>query len=361
MDPWLVQDQARTAFSLIGFVVSLVPLYWLLQACNVGCILYSIWVAIVCLCQFINGVMFMHTAKDLAPVWCEISTRLQFMGGMGIVAAGLVIARRVSRITTATAITYDERREIYIDLLIGLAPPFSQLIEFYFMQGHRYDVLEGIGCYAAIPASIIYLCLSGIWPIIIGLTSAVYCARTLWALFRRHREIQALVASMSGISLDRYYRLMVLATVEMLCTVPIGTYDLVLGVQGYYPWDGFSDLHLNFDRVSQYPRELVYTGWGLAATRTLWYTNGCALIFFALFGFTSEARSFYNRALLCLPRRLGLLPRNVADVEHGGMREHHHSHFVIRQPQARATLTASVDLEGSVGIMICGEPGRPKP
>ncbi|KAI0078441.1 STE3-domain-containing protein [Panus rudis PR-1116 ss-1] len=354
----MIEQQARTILSFIGFVVALIPLYWLLQAFNVGCILYSIWVAIVCLCQFINGVMFMHTAEDLSPAWCEISTRLQLMGGMGIVAAGLVIARRVSRITTDYALTFDERREIYVDLFIGLAPPFSQLIEYYFMQGHRYNVLEGIGCYPAIPSSIIYLSLSGIWPIIIGLASAVYCARTIWALFRRHRQIKELVASTNGLSLNKYYRLMVMATIEMLCTVPLGTYDLLGAVRSYYPWNGFADLHLNFDRVSQYPHDLIRKNWGHAPTGTLWYTNGCALIFFALFGFTSEARSFYGRVFLYLPRRLGLLTKNVVDIERGGMQEQDHGDFVLRQPQVQDILT--IDLEGSARSVESGEPERSK-
>lgn len=54
------------------------------------------------------------------------------MGNMGILSAGLVIARRVSLVATASSVwlrSENRTRAMYSDLAIGLAPPFAQLIE----------------------------------------------------------------------------------------------------------------------------------------------------------------------------------------------------------------------------------------
>lgn len=45
----------------------------------------------------------------------------------------------------------------------------------FVVQGHRYDIFEDIGCFPALVNSLPTYFLSGIWPIPIGLISAVYC------------------------------------------------------------------------------------------------------------------------------------------------------------------------------------------
>lgn len=66
--------------------------------------------------------------SDVSP-----ATRVAFIARIGIIAASLVIARRVAKITTGSGIhaspTFDGRRQmIYTDLAIGLSFPLAQLI-----------------------------------------------------------------------------------------------------------------------------------------------------------------------------------------------------------------------------------------
>jgi pheromone a factor receptor len=44
----------------------------------------------------------------------------------------------------------------------------------YFVEGHRFDILEDIGCYPAIYATPLALVLVLCWPLVIGVVSAVY-------------------------------------------------------------------------------------------------------------------------------------------------------------------------------------------
>ncbi|CAL1697566.1 unnamed protein product [Somion occarium] len=292
---WDVHQGFLTGLSLLGFILVMIPLPWFVKARNIGCILYIFWVGLLCLFTFVNDVLWRDNARNLAPVWCDIWARLQPMGSIGILSAGLVIARRISNIATTTSLSVDsERREWCIDCLIGMSPPASQIISFYFVQGHRFNIYEGLGCYAAVPNSILFICLTSIWYIIIGLISAVYCARTLYAVFKRHQQIRDLFSPTSEVSLHQYYRLIAMATVEMCCTTPLSIFDLVEVSRGYYPWRGFEDLHSGFDRVDQWPYELWATN--LSNIRSQWYQIGCAFIFFALFGFSAEACNRYRHA-----------------------------------------------------------------
>jgi len=53
-----------------------------------------------------------------------------------------------------------------------------QLLEFI-VQGHRYDIWEGVGCYPTTVNTPAAYPLSFLWPIVIGLVSAFYCSKLL--------------------------------------------------------------------------------------------------------------------------------------------------------------------------------------
>lgn len=181
----------------------------------------------------------------------------------------------------------------------------------FFIQGHRFDIFEGIGCIAAVPNSILYFVLYGCWPIAMGLVSACYCVLTLRAFIRRRKQFSELIASNSNLTFNRYFRLMAMAVIEMLSTIPLGIYTVVGNVQiGVYPWKGFADLHLGFSRVSQYPLELWQTTWDDASKRSLefnqWAFVVCALVFFLIFGMAEEARKHYRAAYTTVAKRVGI-------------------------------------------------------
>jgi len=68
-----VSNTVFTVFSGIGFIISLIPLSWHLEAQNVGTCLYMIWTALACLTYFINSIVWSGNVMNWAPVWCDIS------------------------------------------------------------------------------------------------------------------------------------------------------------------------------------------------------------------------------------------------------------------------------------------------
>jgi pheromone a factor receptor len=88
------------------------------------------WSGLGCLNFFINSVMFSHTAQNIAPRWCEVSTRIIIAQAIGIPAASLCINRRLYGIASlkSTSLSISEkRRGVMIDLAIGLGLPLLEL------------------------------------------------------------------------------------------------------------------------------------------------------------------------------------------------------------------------------------------
>lgn len=93
---------------------------------------------------------------------------------------------------------------------------------------------------------------------------------------------------------------MLLACVEMMCTIPISAFSMYLNTAGiplepYISWD---NVHYGFDFVGQYPAVLwMMDPSGRASVElSQWLFPVCAFLFFALFGFGEEARRKYRAA-----------------------------------------------------------------
>jgi hypothetical protein len=83
-------NEVYSAFSFIGFVLCVIPLYWHLKgsvelkytrgwsihfiivAWNVGTCMYMIWTGVGCLLQCINSIVWNKNMINRAPVYCDI-------------------------------------------------------------------------------------------------------------------------------------------------------------------------------------------------------------------------------------------------------------------------------------------------
>jgi|SRR5712671_93053 len=113
-----------------------------------------------------------------------------------------------------------------------------------------------------------------------------------------------------GLNRGRYLRLMALSSIEILGTIPLGTYYLVLNARsGIIRWNSWADTHSNYSRVVQVPafswKNTHDSAFGLEMFR--WSLVLCAFIFFAFFGFAVEARHHYRLVYTSLASRIGLM------------------------------------------------------
>ncbi|KAJ8474492.1 hypothetical protein ONZ45_g15928 [Pleurotus djamor] len=306
---------AYPVLSFITFLLVLVPLPWHFQAWNAGTCLYMIWTAIGCLNYFINSIVWHGNAINWAPVWCDISTRLTVGLSVAIPAASLCINRRLYKIASvqAASITHaDKKRAVLIDLAIGLGIPFTQMGLQMIVEGHRFDIWEDIGCLPKTFNTPPAYPLSILWPLVIGLVSAVYCILTLRAFMIRRLQFQQLLARNASLTINRYFRLMALATLELLFNTPISAYGVYLSITSspIQPWRGMADAHFDWYTVDTFPA--ILWRWNKTAVISLeisrWSIVFCGLVFFAFFGFAEEARRHYRQTFWAIAKKLGYTP-----------------------------------------------------
>ncbi|KAK0183632.1 fungal pheromone STE3G-protein-coupled receptor [Armillaria mellea] len=288
-------------FAFLGFILPLIPLPWHLKAYNSGTCYYMIWASIACLNQFVNSIVWADNVTDWAPIWCDISIRIMLGSSVGLPAASLCINRRLFHIATSQVVVVtqkEKRRAVLIDTFICVLFPLVFIAMQYIVQGHRFNIFEGIGCYPALYNTPLMYVISAMWPIIIGLISSVYCVLTLRAFSRRRLEFSKFLSSNRSLSVGRYFRLMALAMTEICFTMPLAIFMIWLNTTAtpIGPWRSWADTHFAFSRVERYPA-LIWRQSRLliiAYEFTRWVNPVCALVFFAYFGFADEARKNYR-------------------------------------------------------------------
>jgi Pheromone A receptor len=228
----------------------------------------------------------------------------------------------------------------------------------YIVQGHRFNIYEEIGCFPATYDTPVAYPLVYCWPIAIGLISAIYCsehsipktllfyiysslALTIRTLTRRRSELKQFLSSGSNLNSGYYFRLMGLVSIELLLTVPLGSYILYLNLQGLNPWRGWSDTHLRFSHVRQYP-SLIWKSSHFSIVElelTRWSAVICAFVCFAFFGFTDDARKNYRITLNAVCKKIGY------GMDSGSVR--HEAPHVMEFARQASSLRTSTDYSGT--------------
>ncbi|KAJ7215351.1 pheromone A receptor-domain-containing protein [Mycena pura] len=301
-------------FSFLGMVLALVPLPWHLKALNVGTSMCMLWVALGCLVFFVDSIVWRGNVIDWSPTWCDISTHYATGFNLAAPATSLCINRRLYLIATTrrgggvTKTRAERRREIITDLAITLGLPILQIALQYIVQGHRYDIFEDIGCLSETYTTPVAIALFYVPPILCGCVSGVYCIRSIYAFYKARAYFKEVLSMNSDLNLNTYFRLMVLASMDLLCTIPIASWALHANISGgISPWISWADTHSNFSRVGQFPGAVWRTDRqaALAVEESRWIGVACAYLIFFFFGFGEEAKKNYLAAYTAVARRVG--------------------------------------------------------
>jgi pheromone a factor receptor len=305
-------NQLYSAFSFTGFLMCAIPFYWHLEAWNTGTCMYMAWTGLGCLMQCINSIVWNGNMVNRAPVYCDIVTHIQVALNVAIPACSLCINRRLYKVATINAVMVtrsEKRRAIMVDLLIGVGIPILQMIAQYTVSFHRYVIFEDFGPVFSNALVTETFLLFFAWPVAIGCVSLVYCVLTIYTLCKRERQFSEMMSSNRNLNRGRYIRLMALSAIEILGTIPIGTYFIVYNakkpVTSWKSWSQTHDGHL-YSHIFQVPasvwRNTPDESNGLEMFR--WLLVACAFVFFAFFGFADEARRHYRLVYKSLISRI---------------------------------------------------------
>ncbi|KAI0312767.1 STE3-like pheromone receptor [Amylostereum chailletii] len=301
-------------FAFLGFLMTLVPLPWHLHAWNSGTCFFMFWTSLSCLIQFINALVWHNNILNVAPVYCDITTKILVGASVGIPASGLCISRRLYNISAVRVVSVTRRdkiRSIMFDCAIAVLLPFLVMALHIVVQGHRANILEDVGCVAVIFNTAPAYPLVFMWPALIGSISFVYAALTLRA-FMKHRAsfFEVLSGTSASLTANQYLRFMILACTEMLCTLPLSIYTIVMNAtrSPIEPWISWADTHFNWNRFEQVPSIVWHSDSRIYASveLTRWLSPFCAIAFFMLFGLSSDARRHYRKALAKIGKAVGI-------------------------------------------------------
>jgi pheromone a factor receptor len=176
----------------------------------------------------------------------------------------------------------------------------------YIVQGHRFDIIEDIGCTPAIYISwpsILILDLSAFIPAILSL---VFCALALFKLYRRRMAFRHMLGkSESTLTPSRYIRLMIM-------TFFLGSWNTVLisvsasneYTTGLQPWTEWASVHADFSFIGQYSDDTdTFSAVTLRCIYILWWAVPISsLSFFAFFGIGEEAMKDYMASIAWVRR-----------------------------------------------------------
>jgi hypothetical protein len=159
----------------------------------------------------------------------------------------------------------------------------------------------------------------------------IYQAKIVFVFYRHSHDTNEFLQTNGSISQRRYFRVLALACIDILLTLPLGIIttasEILEDIRSPQALPGFpfrsssswTTAHSNHDPIAF--SYAMWTSTGILSRFELyfqfWISPVLAIAIFALFGFTSEARSAYWRAFCTVAKLIGWTPPIPGDEELG--------------------------------------------
>ncbi|VDC02196.1 unnamed protein product [Peniophora sp. CBMAI 1063] len=293
------------------------------QSWNFGVAFLCFWLFVETLIEGINAIIWSDNADIKLYVYCDIISHVQMFASVVKPMATLIIMRRLYLITSLQSVKLpskaEKRRDLAVEWILGLVIPLIIAGPLYYVvQPHRFEVDEGLGCTNSTDGSILSILLLYSWSVILPMISiTVYYPRVALIFYRQNRDINRFLHSNHSVSRTNYLRILALAHIDILFTLPIGIANIVLSVRwfsslyGSLPfYFGWTQDHSDWEPVSIPYTVLVAAGPSGAAEYYViqWLSPVLAFAIFGLFGLTSEARASYWSIICVIGTLFGLGP-----------------------------------------------------
>ncbi|VDC00505.1 unnamed protein product [Peniophora sp. CBMAI 1063] len=276
-----------------------------------------------------NTIVWSDNGDVRLYAYCDIVSRVQMMTYAVKPMATLLISRRLYLIASLQSVELPSNASRYRDMAIewtlGLLIPLLVAGPIYYVnQSARFQVAEGFGCTNATDSSIFYIIVIqsfNFLPALLSLT--IYYPRVARIFYLRRRDVNRFLRSNTSVSRTNYFRLLSIASLDILLTLPFGLVSLVLKLtsarvqDGSFPfYPGWSVLHEDWTPSSVSYAQLKSFGASTMAASyfTIWTSPVLSFFIFAFFGLTSEARTSYRHLLLVVGSMVGWKPARVQNA-----------------------------------------------
>ncbi|WRT65061.1 uncharacterized protein IL334_002003 [Kwoniella shivajii] len=312
-------------WSFVALLLVLLPLPWHLRARNIATLSLIFWLVLANIINLVNTFIWAEAYTNHNAIWCDISSRMLLLLNYSLPACSLAQMRRLESVaSTRRSIisSRDRKKRMVEEISICLIAPcfFAALV--YVVQGHRYDIIENIGCvtpiYMSIPGIIIRFAVPGV----VAVTSLVFAVLSIrWFLIRRLQFQTILASSDSSLSIGRYFRLIALAVADSTVLLAYAIYGATSSTDTpMQPYKSWKYVHDNFSQYAQYPEELIGSVYPAFVANNIYAPIFYSIIFFMFFGFGEEAVTEYLALAMkskALIGKIGL--KRASSTQHSDM------------------------------------------
>ncbi|KAK0241923.1 pheromone A receptor-domain-containing protein [Armillaria nabsnona] len=291
-------------FSLVLFLLVLVPTPCHAQPWNLGTLFFIFWLASSLIILFVDSVG--ATAAD----WCDFSLRILVASSLGIPTSLMTITRRIWWISQldgplqSSQMTFSAILDIFLCVTIPVAGSLTQ----YAAQAHRFDIFLDAGCLPFtydLTLSTTFVNAPSLILSIIAVGFSVASLGTYKYLKPVSHKYSPLAdPSFPGLSPQRYARLLVLSVVVSVFNVAYHVTMIVLQAtdRQIIHLEGINDSERL--TVNVYPasiwRSVPRTAFGVEGNR--WMLLIIGLAFLALLGTGEDVRKHYHRLFAAIPK-----------------------------------------------------------
>ncbi|PBK87718.1 STE3-domain-containing protein [Armillaria gallica] len=287
-------------FAFLTAFLVVIPAPWHWRARNIATLAMMGWLFIVNMIYGINSLVWAGNVDNPAPVWCDISAKLVVGASFAMPLATICICKHLEMVSSTRAVRMDvadKRRRMVFESVMCFLFPLIFMALHYVVQGHRYDIIENIGCQAALYISLPAVFLFYFPPLLFSLITFGYAAGALHHFVVRRLTFAAHLQNASNsLTTSRYLRLIAMALVEMIWGVTLTSLNLANNVAGgLRPYTSWASVHADFGNVPRYPALILPKGY-MDRVILIWFTMPVTgLVFFAFFGFGEEAKKEYRK------------------------------------------------------------------
>ncbi|EJF59102.1 STE3-domain-containing protein [Dichomitus squalens LYAD-421 SS1] len=288
------------AFLAAFLVLIPLPAHW--RSHNVATVSIIAWLFAMDVIYGVNTIVWDGNVRKHLLVWCDITTKLTIGASVALPAATMCVCRNLELVASgriARLTREDKRKKMFFDLAMCYGLPLIIMALHYVVQGHRFDILEYVGClpatYYSIPGVFI------IWfpPLLLSVLTAIYATLALHHFFRQRLTFtMQLKNSNSALSTGRYLRLIAMSVVQIVwqtILTAISMYDNIS--PGLRPWTNWADVHSDFGRIDAIPMVVYPVSYQRQFFLFLWVMPVSSFVFFFFFGFGEEALKDYKNVV----------------------------------------------------------------
>ncbi|KAI0946031.1 hypothetical protein AcV7_010118 [Taiwanofungus camphoratus] len=297
------------AGAFIAAILVLVPIpsHW--RARNAATLSLISWLFVVDIIYGVNATVWSDNAEVRLLVWCDITTKIIIGASSALPAATMCICKHLELVSSGRVVRLtneDKRRRTIFELVMCFGVPMILMALHYIVQGHRFDIVEAIGCqpatYYSIPAVFI------VWfpPLVLSMITLIYASLALYHFVRRRVTFAMhLQNSNSALTTGRYIRLIAMSIIEILWGTSLNALAMYDNISpGLRPWTSWNDVHSNFSRIGQYALVQFPPAYLRQMFLFEWAIPTSSYIFFIFFGFGEESIKDYSRVFTWLRRRV---------------------------------------------------------